>query len=115
MRRAMLVVLVSALISLPCVAKDVNGHYVVLSMGTKTCGEYVSDFKADERGKLDNSIWVAGFLTAYNIYTKGTKNISRNTDPAAWDLWINNYCERNPLDQVADAAVALVKELKSRQ
>ena len=84
-------------------------------MCTKTCGEFVSDFKEGQAAKFDNSVRVADFLTAYSYYIQGVKNVSLNVPPSAWDLWINNYCEKNPLDQVVDAAVALIKEPRLRQ
>ena len=115
MRPRILLILLSTIIPLQCVAKDPEGHYTILSLGTKTCGQVVSDFKEGHTSKIVNSVRLGGFLTAYNFYITGVRDISGNTDPAAWDLWINNYCEKNPLDHLANAAEALVDELKSRQ
>ncbi len=93
---------------------DSNGAFTVLSLGTKSCGTVVSDFNKGDWGKLTNSIWVAGYLTAINEHTFRGKNVAGSTDPDSWDLWIYNYCSQNPLDNLYKAASALYMELKSK-
>ena len=108
-------VLVACLLANVCFAKEKNGAFTNLSMGTKSCGAVVSDRDAPGEAKMHNSVWVAGYLTAYNEYVVGRKNIAAGTDPAAWDLWIHNYCTANPLENLAAAASALVAELLKRK
>ncbi|MEJ8836334.1 hypothetical protein [Ramlibacter sp. AN1133] len=96
------------------IAADASGRFTILSMGTKSCGEVVGDFKDDGRAKLSNSIWVAGYLTAINEYVVQRSNVAAGTDAAAWDLWIYNYCSANPLDSLSQATSALAKELAKR-
>lgn len=108
-------ILATLLLANVCVARDVNGEFSILSMGTKSCGKVVSDYNENGYSKLADSVWVAGYLTAYNEYMIGRKNIATETDTAAWDLWIHNYCTANPLDNLAGAASALVTELLKRK
>lgn len=104
-----------ALIAAPSFGADSSGKFTVLGMGTKSCGEVVADFKEDGRGKLINSIWVAGHITAVNERVVSRSNVAARTDPAAWDLWINNFCTAKPLDSLSDATTALVGELSKRR
>ena len=111
----LVLILISLLIASPSFSADPSGKFTILSMGTKSCGGVVSDFKEDSRGKLSNSIWIAGYLTAINEHVVSKSNIAVGTEPAAWDLWINNYCMANPLDTLSAAAAALVDELSKRR
>lgn len=116
MKRAHLVLtLVLVGIVTPSFGADSLGKFTIMSMGTKSCGEVVSDFKEDGRGKLSNSIWVAGYITAINEQVVSRSNVASGTDPAAWDLWISNYCRTNPLESLSSATAALVNELSKRR
>lgn len=95
-------------------AADAKGNFVVISFGTVSCGQVVSDFDTNERQKLLNSVWVGGYLTAINQNVFAGADIAKGTDPAARDLWIYNYCKANPLDNLHQAANALVLELSRR-
>lgn len=102
------------ILSAPAWAADPSGRFNVLSMGAKTCGEVVSDFQKDGVGKLTNSVWVGGYLTAINSEVYSGFDVAKGTDPAARDLWIFNYCSKNPLDSLYRATDALVVELRAR-
>lgn len=99
----------------PSFGADSSGKFTILSMGNKSCGEVVTDFKEDGRGKLSNSIWVAGYITAINERVVSRSNVAAGTDPQAWDLWINNYCTAKPLERLAGATADLVEELSKRR
>ncbi|MGV8057793.1 MAG: hypothetical protein AB2L12_07210 [Smithellaceae bacterium] len=98
----------------PSHAVDKSGAFTILSMGTKSCGQVVADFKENSFQKINNSIWVAGYLTAINEHIAVRANIAKGIDPAAWDLWINNYCDANPLESLSSATTVLVTELLKR-
>jgi hypothetical protein len=95
-------------------AASPEGRYTQLSMGTKSCAQVFDDFEHDARAKLSNSIWVAGYLTAYNRHVADTSDVSRGTEPKAWDLWIANYCKAHPLESLAEATEALTQEFVRR-
>jgi len=100
--------------SLNCIAADKSGRFTVLSMGNKSCGEFSANFRGNGIEKLGNSIWVAGYMTAFNEYIAKQSNIAAGTDPEAWNLWINNYCNANPLESLSTATSELVAELSRR-
>lgn len=95
-------------------AANSQGNFRVLSLGTTSCGQVVADFEKDDWGKLTNSIWVGGFLTAINSKVFKGENVAKGTDPAARDLWVYNYCKSNPLDDLYRATDALLSELTRR-
>jgi hypothetical protein len=98
----------------PAFAADPKGNFTVISLGTKTCGQVVADFDKDDWGKLSNSVWVGGYLTAINSEVFVGADVAKGTDPAARDLWIYNYCKTNPLNNLYRATDALVTELSRR-
>jgi hypothetical protein len=114
MRAHLVLTLVFLAIVTPSFGSDSSGKFTILSMGTKSCGEVVSDFKENGRDKFNNSIWVAGYITAINEHLGSKSNIAAGTDPAAWDLWLNNYCLSNPLATLSGATEALVGQLSKR-
>jgi hypothetical protein len=72
----------------------------------------------EERGR--NSLrsqlwkdWVLGFVSGANTFNVNAELLER-VDAPAIDAWVDNYCRSNPLENVYDAVVALVKELLSR-
>ena len=95
----------------------------VHGMGNNSCGKYLaavhghapgkgSGFNDRWRGKFsdDHSLymqWLAGFLTATNLWVTNEPNSIR-FDGAAIDVWIRKWCEQNPTKTLLDAASAFV-------
>ena len=101
----LLIGLVLALVtSTPC--------YAIRIVGTISCGDWV---QARQQGGLPKdvySFWVLGFLSGSVIQTN--QDVLREVNSNAIEIWIDNYCQKNPLDQLAKAADALFEELKAR-
>lgn len=112
--RMIVVLLICLSTSSLAFAVDAGGKFTVLSLGTNSCGDVVEANKKARTEKLHNSIWVAGYLTAINERVSSKSNIAAGTNPAAWDLWIFNYCSSSPLQNLHDATAALVKELSKK-
>jgi hypothetical protein len=53
--------------------------------------------------------FIAGWLTAYNAMVSDTFDIVPNGLDGT-TLWLNNYCNNNPLKQLEDGLRALVEE-----
>jgi hypothetical protein len=53
--------------------------------------------------------WILGYVTASGFYET---NELKKSDVNAFSVWIDNFCQKNPLDQIVDGAQALVRELK---
>jgi hypothetical protein len=59
--------------------------------------------------------WLNGYITAYNQYVPLAKgDVATGTDANGLTGWIDNYCAAHPLDYVAQAATALITELRAR-
>jgi hypothetical protein len=60
--------------------------------------------------------WLGGFVSGYNAtqYGQQKPQITR-IDMAGIDLWMRNWCNKNPTKMVADGAVALINEMNAER
>lgn len=83
--------------------------------GASSCGDWVEDRKQDSyHPKLH---WIQGFISAYNQYVYFGKNpngVFGSADHKAIAVWMDNYCQQNPLSSPHDGAVLLIRELERR-
>ena len=54
------------------------------------------------------SEWLAGFMSAMNMWSEPTMQIT--ADAAAIDVWIRKWCEQYPTQVLVGAAAAFVRE-----
>lgn len=93
-----------------------KGTYSYMGAGAMSCGEYVKQ----EALRTDALQWVLGFITAVNVTrafdAKPDENISimNGANVDAIELWLENYCAKNPLDSVTTATIRLVDEALKR-
>ena len=83
--------------------------------GATTCGLWVEDRKINNHSTQLN--WVLGFISAYNEYVfsgPAPSGVFGNADANAVAVWLDNYCQQNPLSTPYAGARELVRELESR-
>jgi hypothetical protein len=90
-------------------AADDAGNFSV--QGGATCSKYLSEQSSKSVVFTSYMGWVAGYMSAYNSLTPDTFSILGNSDLGGALLWIKGYCEKNPLDTVAQGMQALIWEL----
>ena len=95
--------------SLHVSAQRKPGKYIVYGPGTKSCGKWLAD-NTDSNAHFINTAWVLGFISGIGYLGWEMKE----TDSAAINAWIDNYCRSNPLTNIADASAALARELKQQ-
>lgn len=88
-------------ISTTTLAVDSSGNYAVWGVGKKSCFGYSKAAAGDEIEKYTH--YIKGFLTAYNIFTEKTFNISGKMNENQIVEWINDYCEENPMSSLENA------------
>jgi hypothetical protein len=82
------------------------GQYMQYGGGTASCGKWLEQRKSNAYHALGQ--WVLGWVSAAGYYGKTLKA----TDSDAASAWVDQYCTRNPLDQLSDAAPELVRALQ---
>lgn len=87
---------------------------VILGSGAASCGTWTGDRQRNEARSQLNQAWVLGYVTAYNLYKPDQQGMVKPMDSRAMMLWIDNYCDANPTQDISDAAKALIEELTGR-
>lgn len=86
----------------------VSEAIAVTTIGKYDCGQWFTSSTAKN--------WLAGYISGLNtsgIYPKKDPLLKLNSS-AQLNLWMDNYCNANPLDTVADGANALFRELADK-
>ncbi len=91
--------------------------YMRYGDGNRSCGEWTQIQENGDAAAVAQ--WVLGWVSAAGYYTvaKGIDNdsgILASIDSQAIETWVDDYCRRKPLNTVAHAAEAAVKELAKR-
>lgn len=88
---------------------------MVLGPGSASCVTWNGDRQRNESHSQLNQAWVLGFVTSYNLYKSASQSSApRPMDSRGMMVWIDNYCDANPLKDISDAAQALIEDLQGR-
>ena len=96
------------------VAADAEGEYGNFSAGIYSCAKILKHEKEDGWSHLVNSAWVRGYLTATGYHLKTIKAFHRVVDSDGIDYLVRQYCEKNPLDDLEDAAKNVAEQVLDR-
>ncbi|WP_176481650.1 hypothetical protein [Pseudomonas sp. HAR-UPW-AIA-41] len=83
--------------------------------GAGSCGEWVEERR--ENTYHATLHWIQGFLSAYNAYVYSGTNpdgVFGGADYKAIAVWMDNYCQKNPLSTPYTGAELLIKELEAQ-
>ncbi len=108
-RFSLIVLVLSFAITTPTKAEDKDGRYYV--EGPITCGKWVEFRKEDSWEATTYRAWIAGYITAYNKQTPNVFHIMGSTDLESVELWMEKYCQENPLKDLSNGMRALTDEL----
>lgn len=85
-------------------------------LGSASCGDWIQNRTGGGDAKLllntAQEFWLLGYLSG--VANGLGVDFMRTSDAASFYLWMDNYCRDNPLDNVADGAVKLARELKKK-
>ena len=105
-------------------ALDSNGRYYALGIGSRSCGDYIKfrekrlENLTPEQYEIADVIvehWVAGFLTAHNLYVMDTYDVVGTVTMDQLEERIEKYCRANPNSRVAEAMAAIAQELHTNR
>ena len=75
-----------------------------------SCGDWVKERKIDNSiYQMINRRWILGYLSG--LAAASGKDILKGTGSESIFLWIDNYCQANPLKDSDNAGNALFREL----
>lgn len=109
-------------------AIDRNNRYFAYGVGQKTCGDYINfrekrldtleqqypRYTKDELYEIVDMIvqhWIAGFLTAHDLYVADTYDVGGNTTMNDLKTRLEKICRADTQQYFAQAMVTLVQQL----
>jgi hypothetical protein len=113
-------------------AVDSNNRYFAYGLGQKTCQDYINfrekklealeqryqRYTKDELYEIVDKIvehWIAGFITAHNLYVSDTYDVAGKTNMDDLKVRLENGCRANPKHYFVEAMIALVQELNPQR
>jgi len=90
-----------------------DDELAVVGAGGTSCGRFIAQHRIRTHRDVYFT-WTQGYLSGLNA-NHGEADSTDLSDYEAHKLWIKNYCEENPLDLYAIAALNLWHELRDRQ
>ena len=90
---------------------------VTYGAGHKLCSDWLAaETKPDQGEALANRFWVAGVMSAYNIYVAAPGfDIGKGQAPADMKGYMHAKCAEDSTATIASAATAYIAMLKTKQ
>ncbi len=86
--------------------------YAVMVRGAPSCGSWVKNRADDSWLMRTEGSWLVGYLSGRA--SASNKDFLRDSNNDSLFLWVDNYCQANPLMDLDDAGIELSKELMKR-
>ena len=84
-------------------------HRPAAEIGITTCATHIGQGEADDHHSM--AIWMAGYLSAYDLLTHNNFKVIETSDPDTALVWIEKWCRENPERRLNDAAANYVLTL----
>jgi len=131
-RVALALVVLAMFITAEASAIDSHSHYFAYGLGQKTCEDYIKfrekklealeqqqpRYSKDELYDIVNRVveqWIAGFLTAHNLYVSDTYNVVGKLTMDDVKARLETACRSNPKEYFAQAMVTVAQELNPQR
>ena len=89
-------------------------EHAVLGQGNVSCGSWLNDRKGEDATSR-RIAWVLGYVTAFNQYeSKPAGDVSGGKGTEEIMVWIDNYCDQHPSDNLYRASASLVDEFRHK-
>src|SRR5271163_463744 len=86
---------------------------MIWGSGYTSCGSWTKDAN-NGPVHYQREGWLLGFVSGYNWYAEDRGEDIKLEDGNALVAWVDNYCSKRPLDNIAIAASHLIDELRRR-
>jgi hypothetical protein len=124
--RIMRSIIIIALCLIGSAARAASGDVYFLGLGQKSCGAFIAatagvppgQYRVIQRqdGEYTNELsryqqWMMGLASGYNAAHLEDTKLQLNVDIAALDLWMRNWCNKNPTKLLMSAGLAFIDEM----
>ena len=84
--------------------------------GVIDCGQWLTDTPSE---KANNRFWLIGFVSGMNVgfdaFNPPADHLNKISSVNQMFVWMDNYCQKNPLNKVSQGADALFIELVKKK
>ena len=98
----------------PLRAADPQGYYTIQGVGLESCEVWLSERRSDGPTAWYHQQWVLGYLTAYNRWVHNGDDVTDGIETDKLFNWLDEYCHRNPQQNLSLATEALSWALRER-
>ena len=126
----MMIALAAAIV--PLHAVDNNNRYFAYGVGQRGCEDYISfrerrldalekqheRYTKDELYEIVDRIvehWIAGFLTAHNLYVSDTYDVAGKSNMNDLKSLLEKSCRANPKQRFVEAMVSVIQGLNPQR
>ena len=90
-------------------------EHPVLGQGNISCSSWLEGRQSDNAGS-SRTAWVLGFMTAFNQYGSKSQadDVSEGKSTEELMNWIDDYCRRQPGDNLHRASAAFIDGFRQR-
>ena len=96
--------------------QDSCGRYIA-ALGDAPPGKYRKMNTAEGVYFSENTVyqqWLMGFVSGFNATHAGDlEQQVKKIDPAGMDLWMRNWCNQHPTQDVFDGAIDFINEMRA--
>ena len=96
------------------VAGDAEGQSTTYGHGLHSCAKVLKEDKEDNITSNIYNSWVNGFMSGASVYNDTQKAFLDVADFYGIQHLIREYCKKNPLDKLEDAAQDVAEQLIDR-
>jgi hypothetical protein len=128
----LIAIAVTAAASSKLYAIDSKNRYFAYGLGQRTCEDYIKlrekrldtlekrheRFAKEDLYEIVDKVvehWIAGFLTAHNLYVSDTYDIAGKTTMEEIKARLEAACRKNPKQFFAEAMISVVQELNPQR
>jgi hypothetical protein len=90
-----------------------SSSWSIETRGMISCGDWVKHRKNDGLQKAVSEARITSFMSGMALGS--SVDILKDVSLESIYLWVDNYCQKNPFDNIYDAGTKLTLELMSRQ
>ena len=111
MRRTILCCLILIFGVSTLAAKDIDGEFVVFSIGAASCSDYLQARRNESTSIESYRQWLSGYLSAFNLIVVNTYDIVGDYKYKQIIDWLDRYCLQNQTVTFVNASAALTISL----
>ena len=94
------------------------GTITLWGAGNTSCGTWITNRRTDPGTARFEFSWLQGYITGLNAGLPSTDSnygqVGASIDVDAAKVWVDNYCQAHPLNNLADAATELYTYARSQ-